>query len=172
MTTPDALRAIETARRTFVGKAVVGVGSVINAEMCRNAIQAGASFVVSPICRKEIADAARAAGRPVMLGGYTPTEAQAAFEAGADFVKVFPADGLGPAYIKALKAPLPHLKIVPTGGVDLQTAGEFIKAGCSALGVGSSMMPSQAIAEKNWAVISDLAKQFISAVATARSSGK
>src|SRR6185503_14318767 len=127
------------------------------AESCRAAIEAGAEFIVSPITRVEIVEAAHAAARPVMLGAYTPTEAQRAHEAGADFIKIFPADGLGAAYIKALRAPLPHLRIVPTGGVDLNTAADFIKAGCVALGLGSSLVSSKLLNDENWAELTRLA---------------
>jgi 2-dehydro-3-deoxyphosphogluconate aldolase/(4S)-4-hydroxy-2-oxoglutarate aldolase len=150
-------------------RALVGVGTVLDAATCRAATDAGARFVVSPICRAELVTAAHAAGCPVMLGAYTPTEAQLAHEAGADFIKIFPADGLGPAYIKALRAPLPHLRIVPTGGVDLETVGPFLKAGCAALGVGSSLVSAQILREKNWAELTRLAQAFVAAVRQARS---
>ena len=116
MTTPDAIACIREADRKLGQRALIGVGTVIDSDTCRAAIAAGAQFVVSPICRTELVCIAREAQRPVMLGAYTPTEAQLAHEAGADFVKLFPADILGPGYIKALRAPLPHLRIVPTGG--------------------------------------------------------
>src|ERR1051326_1851426 len=107
MTTPNALAAIREAREKMGERALIGVGQVLDAETCRAAIEACAEFVVSPVCREELVPIARAAGRPIMLGAYTPTEAQTAHEAGADFVKIFPADTLGPRYIKALRAPLP-----------------------------------------------------------------
>src|SRR5437867_1100113 len=126
-TVPHALEAIGEACRAFAGQPLVGAGTVLHAQAARSAIAAGAEFVVSPITKVEIAEAAHAADKPVMLGAYTPTEAQTAHEAGADFIKIFPADKLGPSYIKALRAPLPHLKIIPTGGVDLNTAADFLK---------------------------------------------
>jgi 2-dehydro-3-deoxyphosphogluconate aldolase/(4S)-4-hydroxy-2-oxoglutarate aldolase len=168
MTTPDALKAIQEARRALPPQALVGVGTVLDAPTCRAAVAVGAEFVVSPICRLELIAAAHQADRPVMLGAYTPTEAQLAHEAGADFIKIFPADGLGPAYIKALRAPLPHLRIVPTGGVDLQTVGLFLKAGCVALGVGSSLVSAQIMREKNWTELTRLAREFVAAVRQAR----
>ena len=103
-----------------------------------------------------------------MLGAYTPTEAQLAYEAGADFVKLFPADGLGPAYVKALRAPLPHLRIVPTGGVDLQTAGLFLKAGCAALGVGSSLVSASILEREDWFELTRLAAAFVEVARSAR----
>lgn len=167
MTTPGALKAIEDARQRF-GAALIGVGTVLNAQTCKDAIAAGAEFVVSPITRADIATEAHAAGRPVMLGAFTPTEAQNAFEAGADFVKLFPADTLGPAYIKALRAPLPHLKIVPTGGVTRDNIGEFFKAGCPAVGAGSSLIASQVLENNDWPALRHAAEAFAAAARAAR----
>ena len=116
---------------------------------------------MSPITRLEIITAAHALDKPVMIGAYTPTEAQTAHEAGADFIKIFPADKLGPSYIKSLRAPLPHLKIVPTGGVDLNTAADFLKAGCAALGVGGSLLTADILKTENWAELTRLAKAFV-----------
>ncbi len=168
MTTPNAIEAIRAAHAALGAEALLGVGTVMDAATATAAVQAGAEFVVSPITRREVADAARALDRPVMLGAYTPTEAQAAFEMGADFIKIFPADTLGPAYIKALRAPLPHLQIVPTGGVDLETIGPFLKAGCVAVGAGSSLVPAQALKDENWAEITRLAKAFVAAAQAGR----
>ena len=168
MTTPEAIEAIREANRAVGREALIGVGTVLNGATATAAIEAGAEFVVSPVTRKEIADAARALNRPVMLGAYTPTEAQTAHEMGSDFIKIFPADTLGPAYIKALRAPLPHLQIVPTGGVDLNTIGPFLKAGCVAVGVGSSLVPAEALKNENWPEITALAKAFVAAAAAAR----
>jgi 2-dehydro-3-deoxyphosphogluconate aldolase / (4S)-4-hydroxy-2-oxoglutarate aldolase len=169
MTTPNALRAIEHASREFGDRALIGVGTVLNREVCQAAIASGAQFIVSPVTKSEIVEAAHAEQKPVMLGAYTPTEAQAAYEAGADFIKLFPADGLGPAYVKALRAPLPHLRIVPTGGVDLNTAPLFIKAGCAALGAGSSLLSAKILEENNWAELTRLARAFVDVVKAARS---
>lgn len=166
-TVPDALEAIRDASRRFGERALVGAGTVLNAEMCRAAIGAGAEFVVSPVAKLEIVAAAHASDKPVMIGAYTPTEAQTAHEAGADFIKIFPADRLGPSYIKALRAPLPHLKIVPTGGVDLNTAADFLKAGCAALGVGGSLLTADVLKTGNWAELTRLAKAFVE-IATRR----
>lgn len=163
MTTPNALSAIAEASREFGERALIGVGTVLDARTCHQAIDAGALFVVSPITRTELVQAAQAAGRPVMLGAYTPTEAQLAHEAGADFIKIFPADGLGPGYIKALCAPLPHLRIVPTGGVNLHNVSDFLKAGSAALGVGSSLLSEQILRDSNWAELTALAAKFVEA---------
>ena len=169
MTTPNALDAIAEASRKLGDRALIGVGTVLDVETCRSAIAAGAEFVVSPVCRPEFVPIASAAQRPVMLGAYTPTEAQRAHEAGADFIKIFPADGLGAGYIKSLRAPLPHLKIVPTGGVDLKTIADFFKAGCHAVGAGSSLTTKQILDTDNWAELTRLAAEFVKAARAARS---
>ncbi|MGA2177190.1 MAG: bifunctional 4-hydroxy-2-oxoglutarate aldolase/2-dehydro-3-deoxy-phosphogluconate aldolase [Verrucomicrobiota bacterium] len=162
MTTPNALECIRQASRHFAARAITGVGSVTTPYMCRAAIDAGATFVVTPIMRPEIVEPAKVAGRVVVLGAFTPTEAQLAYEAGADFVKIFPAEG--PAYIKAMRAPLPHLKIIPTSGVTLQSAPEFLAAGCVALGVGSNLVSPKLLREQNWGEITRLAREFIEVV--------
>lgn len=168
LTVPDALKVIRLASGQLGRDALIGAGTVLNADMARAAIDAGAEFIVSPITRAAIADAGRAADKPVMLGAYTPTEAQAAHEAGADFIKLFPADKLGPAYVKALRAPLPHLKIVPTGGVDLHTAAEFLKAGCVALGVGGSLLTAEILRAQDWPALTRLAAEYVKIARAAR----
>jgi 2-dehydro-3-deoxyphosphogluconate aldolase/(4S)-4-hydroxy-2-oxoglutarate aldolase len=168
MTTPNAIEAIRDARKKLGDRAVIGVGTVLTEKVCRDAIEAGAEFVVTPICRAEFVAIARAADRPIMLGAYTPTEAQVAHEAGADFIKIFPADTLGPGYIKALRAPLPHLKIVPTGGVDVHNVGDFLKAGCAAVGVGGSMVTAKMLQEGDWAGLTKIAREFVEAARKAR----
>ena len=169
LTVPDALSAIRETSRHFGSRAVVGAGSVLNAVDCRAAMEAGAEFIVSPICKIEIAEAAQAANRPVMLGAYTPTEAQLAHEAGADFVKIFPADGLGPGYIKALRAPLPHLRLIPTGIAKAEDVPAFIKAGCVAVGLGSLLVSPPEVRSGNWPELTRRAKEFVQAVREARS---
>jgi 2-dehydro-3-deoxyphosphogluconate aldolase / (4S)-4-hydroxy-2-oxoglutarate aldolase len=161
MTIPDALAAIRQAVAQFGQRALIGVGTILSGEMANAAIAAGAEFVVSPITRPDIVAASHAADRPVMMGAYTPTEAQVAYEMGSDFIKLFPADGLGANYVKALRGPLPHLKMVPTGGVDLTTAASFFEAGCAAVGVGSSLLSSKAIQSAQWAEITRLAGEFV-----------
>jgi 2-dehydro-3-deoxyphosphogluconate aldolase/(4S)-4-hydroxy-2-oxoglutarate aldolase len=161
LTIPNPLAAIRLAQEQFADRALVGAGTVLEEKDCRAAIAAGARFIVSPICRTELVAVAHAAECLVMLGAYTPTEAQRAHEAGADFIKIFPADKLGPAYIRALRAPLPHLRLVPTGGVDLRTAEEFLQAGCAALGVGGSLLSAEILRTENWTELSRLARQFV-----------
>ncbi len=163
MTTPGAIEAIREASQIFGNQALIGVGTVLDAATANAAMDAGAEFVVSPITKAEIAQAARARQRPVLLGAVTPTEAQTAYEAGADYIKLFPADGLRPSYIKALLAPLPHLKIVPTGGVDLENLRSFIDAGCSAVGLGSSLVSAEILATNDWAALKERAQAMVRA---------
>lgn len=163
MTTPNAIEAIRQTRAAVGARGVIGVGTVLDARTCQDAIGAGAEFVVSPVLRPELVPVAHAAERPVMLGAYTPTEAQLGHEAGSDFIKIFPADGLGPGYLRNLRAPLPHLRIVPTGGVDLDTIKDFIKAGVAALGVGSSLVKKELIEREDWPAITALARRFVDA---------
>ncbi len=168
MTTPNALDAIRQARAEFADRALVGVGTVLDAGTCRRAVESGAEFVVTPICRPQFVELAHAADRPIMLGAYTPTEAQAAYEAGADFIKIFPADTLGPGYMKALRAPLPHLRLVPTGGVDVHNVADFLKAGCAALGVGSSLVSAKILQQADWTELTRKAAQFVNAARAAK----
>ena len=168
MTTPNAIAAIREASAKLGDRALIGVGTVLDMETAQAAIDAGAQFIVSPICRTELVSVAHKAGKPIMLGSYTATEAQLAHEAGSDFIKIFPADTLGPNYIKALRAPLPHLKIVPTGGVDLKTIGEFFKAGCVAVGAGSSLISKDVLEKDDWATLTKTAAAFVAAARLAR----
>ena len=168
MTVPDALRALREVKARFGDHVLLGAGTILNAAQGHAAIDAGAQYVISPISKLEIIEAAHQREKPVMLGAYTPTEAQFAHEAGADFIKIFPADKLGPGYIKNLRAPLPHLRIVPTGGVDLVSAPEFLKAGCAALGVGSSLVSAEILKTRNWAELTRLAGEFVRVVRETR----
>jgi 2-dehydro-3-deoxyphosphogluconate aldolase/(4S)-4-hydroxy-2-oxoglutarate aldolase len=163
MTTPNALAAIREASRAIGDRMLVGVGTVLDGDTCRAAMDAGAEFVVTPICRPELPAITAAAQRPIMLGAYTPTEAQCAYEAGADFIKIFPADTLGPGYIKALRAPLPHLRIVPTGGVDVNNVADFFNAGCAAVGVGGSLMSAKLLQEQNWPELTRRTEELVRA---------
>lgn len=161
MTTPEAIEAIRETSDALGSEALIGVGTILDGRTAQQAIDAGAQFVVTPILRPEIVPIAHAAGKPVMLGSYSPTEAQVAHQSGCDFVKLFPADGLGASYIKAIRAPLPHLKIVPTGGVNLETMESFLKAGCAALGVGSSMITKDILDRDDWAQLTANARAFV-----------
>ena len=165
LSTPDALKAIRQVAAELGNAALIGVGTVLDATTATAAIEAGAEFIVSPICRPEIAVAAHAKDKPVMLGAYTPTEAQLAHEAGADFVKLFPADGLGVVYIKSLRAPLPHLRLVPTGGVTLDNVADFFAAGCPAVGVGSSLITAKILETDDWAALRESAATWFARIA-------
>jgi 2-dehydro-3-deoxyphosphogluconate aldolase/(4S)-4-hydroxy-2-oxoglutarate aldolase len=167
MTTPNALEVIRQCRRT-VGEAMIGVGSVLDADTARAAIDAGAQFVVSPIFDPATLEAAHAADLPVVPGCFTPTEIHNATRAGADIVKVFPAGFFGAKYFKAVLAPMPHLKLTPTGGVDLDTAADFIAAGAATLGVGSALVTKAALAAGDMAEIQRLAGEYVRIVAEAR----
>jgi len=168
MTTPNAIAAIKEANDKLGDRALIGVGTVLDEATCQAAIDAGAQFIVSPICRRELVPIAQKAGKPIMLGSYTPTEAQLAHEAGSDFIKIFPADTLGPNYIKALRAPLPHLRIVPTGGVDLKTISDFFKAGVAAVGAGSSLISKDVLDKDDWKTLTKTAAEFVKAAKAAR----
>ena len=169
MTSPDAITTIAEASRRFGDRALVGVGTVLDTETCRAAILAGAQFVVTPVCRPAIVEMCLRYAKPVVCGAYTPTEALTAHEAGADFIKLFPADGLGPKYIQNLLAPLPMLRIIPTGGVTVETAGDFLRAGCVALAAGSSLVSKEFVQKQDWAGLTARAKAFVEAIAAARS---
>jgi 2-dehydro-3-deoxyphosphogluconate aldolase/(4S)-4-hydroxy-2-oxoglutarate aldolase len=162
MTTPNALACISEAARRFAPHAITGVGSVTTPEMCRAAIQAGAKFVVTPMMRPEIVPVAKAADCVIVLGALTPTEAQLAYEAGADLVKIFPAES--PNFIKAIRSPLPHLKIIATSNVTLQNAREFLAAGCVALGIGSSLVSPKILREQNWSELTRLSAEFVAII--------
>jgi 2-dehydro-3-deoxyphosphogluconate aldolase/(4S)-4-hydroxy-2-oxoglutarate aldolase len=168
MTTPNAIEAIRHARERIGEQALFGVGTVLDQKTCQAALSAGAEFVVTPICRTELVAHAQACARPIMLGAYTPTEAQMAHEAGADFIKIFPADTLGPGFMKSLRAPLPHLRLVPTGGVDVNNVADFLKAGCAALGVGSSLVSAKILKTSDWAELTRKASEFVEAARNAK----
>jgi 2-dehydro-3-deoxyphosphogluconate aldolase/(4S)-4-hydroxy-2-oxoglutarate aldolase len=169
MTVPGAIRVIEEVARRFGGDAIVGAGTVLDSETARACMLAGAQFIVSPALDLDTISCCRRYSIPVMPGAMTPTEVVSAWKAGADFVKVFPANAVGgPSYIKALKAPLPQIKLVPTGGVSLKTAADFIKAGAVALGVGADLVDTAALRAGESKLITERARQFIEIVQTAR----
>ncbi|MFQ5864535.1 MAG: bifunctional 4-hydroxy-2-oxoglutarate aldolase/2-dehydro-3-deoxy-phosphogluconate aldolase [bacterium] len=168
MTIPNALKVIENIARVMGDYIQTGVGSVLNAETARLAINAGAQFVVSPIFKPEIIHTAHQYDLPAVPGGFTPTEILLAQEQGADIVKVFPADVVGMNFFKAIKAPMPHLQLMPTGGVTLTNAGEWIKAGACAVGVGSALLDKRAIAEQKYTVLTENAKTLLESIAQVR----
>ncbi len=168
MTTPNALDVINACRKTVTG-AMIGVGSVLDVATAAAAIEAGAQFVVSPVFVPGVVAKAHECEVPVVPGCFTPTEIINATNAGADLVKVFPAGFFGPKFFKAILAPMPHLKLTPTGGVDLTTAGAWIAAGAKTLGVGSALVTKKALAEGNFDEIESLARRYVEIVAEARS---
>ncbi|QXD14104.1 bifunctional 4-hydroxy-2-oxoglutarate aldolase/2-dehydro-3-deoxy-phosphogluconate aldolase [Rhodocaloribacter litoris] len=168
MTTPDALAVIEEVAGAMGDEVQVGVGSVLSAEVARQAIDAGARYVVSPVFKPEVVAEAHRHDVPAMPGCFTPTEILAATEAGADLVKVFPADVVGMPFFKAVLAPMPHLKLMPTGGVTLENAGDWIRAGAVAVGVGSALLDKAAIAAGDYAVLIENARKLRRSVEAAR----
>ena len=168
MSTPKAISGIEMLADRFGDRAVIGVGTVIDAATARDAIAAGAQFVVSPVFDEQIVSTTRRYGKIMIPGAFTPTEILRAWTAGADVVKVFPATLLGPQYFKDILAPLPQLRLTPTGGVDAKNAGDWIKAGAVFVGAGSSLVTKDALAKNDWAGVTANAKAFVEAIRTAR----
>ncbi len=168
MTTPGALRIIEELSASNDGSFHLGVGSVLDGEMAQSAINAGAQFVVSPILKPEIIEISHQYDCPAMPGAFSPTEILAAYELGADIVKVFPADVLGMAFFKAIKAPMPQLQLMPTGGVSLTNAGDWLKAGACAVGIGSALLDKEAIEYENYKVLTNNARILIDTINKAK----
>lgn len=170
MTVPGAVGVIEEVSKRYGDEALVGAGTVLDPETARTCILAGARFIVSPALNPETIEVCRYNEIAVMPGALTPTEVVHAWRVGADFVKVFPAGAVGGAsYLKALKAPLPQIELIPTGGVSLKTAADFIKAGASALGVGADLVDLKAIREGQQQLITERAREFVRIVREARS---
>lgn len=169
MTVPGAVNVIAEAVARYGDEFLIGAGTVLDAEQARACLDAGARFVVSPIVDAETIAVCREANVPVLPGALTPTEVVQAWRAGADFVKVFPCSAVGGAsYIKALKAPLPHIPLVPTGGVTLETIGAFFAAGASAVGVGGDLCDLLALRAGRREKLVAAARAYVCAVQTAR----
>lgn len=169
MTVPNAIRVMESVTAKHGEDVLLGAGTVLDPETCRAAILAGAEFIVTPALNLAVIEMARRYAKPCFPGALTPTEAVAAWQAGADMVKIFPCGPIGgPKYIKALKGPLPQIEFIPTGGVTLQTVPEYIKAGASAVAVGGELLNLKALREGKLEVITDLAKKFQDAVRMGR----
>lgn len=169
MTVPGAVRVIEEVARRYENEVIIGAGTVLDAETARTVILAGAQFVISPALNLATIECCRRYSIAVMPGALTPTEILAAWTAGADMVKVFPCNALGGAsYLRALKAPLPHIELVPTGGVSLETAADFIRAGATALGIGGELVDTKALRDNQDHVITARARQLIQIVKEAR----
>ena len=168
MTTPGALSVIEGAVSKYGEDVLFGAGTILDPESARAAILAGAGFVVAPSLNRAVIEICNRYSVPSMPGAYTPTEILTAWECGADMVKLFPASVGGADLIKALKAPLPQIDLVPVGGVDLDTTADFIRAGSAAVGVGSSLINKKLLDSKDYAKLTDLARRFVEEVARGR----
>lgn len=168
MSVPGAVELIRELAPQMPAGFLLGAGTVTDAETARRVIDAGARYIVSPVFRREVVAACHAGGVPAMPGCFSPTEILDAWDAGADIVKVFPATALGPGYIKDILGPLPHVKLMPTGGVTLDNAGDWIRAGAVAVGVGTALTDAKAIAAGDYATLRANAERIVSAVRAAR----
>ncbi|MCC6131236.1 MAG: bifunctional 4-hydroxy-2-oxoglutarate aldolase/2-dehydro-3-deoxy-phosphogluconate aldolase [Acidobacteria bacterium] len=168
MTVPGAVGLIRELAPSLPPEIILGAGTVLDAETARAVVEAGARYVVSPVFKEDVLRQTQRLGAAAMPGCFTPTEILTAWEAGADIVKVFPATALGPSYFRDLRGPLPHLKLMPTGGVSLSNAGEWIRAGAAAIGVGTALVDTAAIAAGRFSEITARARQFVDAVQEAR----
>jgi 2-dehydro-3-deoxyphosphogluconate aldolase / (4S)-4-hydroxy-2-oxoglutarate aldolase len=171
MTVPRAVELIRDLAPTMPAGFLLGAGTVVDAATARAVIDAGAQFVVSPVFRPDVIRACHERDVPVMPGCFSPTEILDAHDAGADVIKVFPATMLGPQFVKDVRAPLPHVKLMPTGGVTLDNAGDWIRAGAVAVGVGSALVDAKAIDAGRFEVIAANARKVIASVNAARSLG-
>jgi 2-dehydro-3-deoxyphosphogluconate aldolase/(4S)-4-hydroxy-2-oxoglutarate aldolase len=167
-TVPDATEVIRVVRKRLGDRVVLGAGTVLDPETARAALLAGAEFLVSPTVNTEVIRLCRRYDKAIMPGAFTPTEVLTAWEAGADVVKIFPAEVGGPSYLKALRGPLPQVRVMPTGGVDLDTAESFLRAGACCLGVGSSLVEPAAIRAGDFGRIRALAEQYVAIVRSFR----
>ena len=163
-TVPAAHKVIERVAEQVGDRIVLGAGTVLDAETARIAILSGAQYIVAPNTNPKVIEICRRYSKPVMPGALTPTEVVTAWEAGADVVKVFPCDFFGPKYLKALHGPLPQIRLMPTGGVNLQTAKDFLQSGACALGVGTSLVDNKTVAAREFGKIESLARQFVEIV--------
>ncbi len=169
MTVPNAIQLIENLVKDYGDAILIGAGTVLTKQVAAQCIAAGAKFIISPALNLETIEFCNEREIVVMPGALTPTEILTAWNAGADFVKVFPANALGGTnYLKSIKAPLPQIKLIPTGGVSLDTAADFIKAGAEAVGVGGELVDLKAIRENRPEIITERAKQFLEIVRKAR----
>jgi 2-dehydro-3-deoxyphosphogluconate aldolase/(4S)-4-hydroxy-2-oxoglutarate aldolase len=168
-TNPLAGQVISEVRSAVGDRAAIGAGTVLDPETARLAILAGAEFIVTPALRPATIELCRRYSIPAVVGAFTPTEILTAWEAGADIVKVFPASVGGPRYLKDVKGPLPHIKLIPTGGVSVDTAADFIKAGAEAIAAGSNLVDAKSVANADWNTITNRARELATIVASARS---
>jgi 2-dehydro-3-deoxyphosphogluconate aldolase/(4S)-4-hydroxy-2-oxoglutarate aldolase len=169
-TVPGAVRIIEQLADRLGDRLLLGAGTVLDPETARAALLAGARFIVSPIVNPAVIRLCQRYDRLVMPGALTPTEVVSAWEQGADIVKIFPSDVTGPKYLKALHGPLPQVKLMPTGGVNLETAAEFLQCGACALGIGGSLVSAEALRQRDFEQMTELARKYVEIVATTRAS--
>lgn len=167
-TVPRADKVLEKVADRLGDKVLLGAGTVLDTETARIALLAGARFLVSPTVNLDVIRLCQRYSKLIMPGAFSPTEVLTAWEAGADIVKIFPSEITGPAYLKALHGPLPQIQLMPTGGVNLETAAEFIKCGACALGIGGSLVEAKAVAAGDMQRIESLARQYVSIVQQAR----
>jgi 2-dehydro-3-deoxyphosphogluconate aldolase/(4S)-4-hydroxy-2-oxoglutarate aldolase len=168
VTVPDALEVLRAVRRALGDRLLLGAGTILDTETARAALLAGAEYLVAPTVNRDVIRLCQRYDKLVMPGAFTPTEILSAWEAGADVVKVFPAEVLGPPFFRAMRGPLPQVRLMPTGGVDLNTAAEFLQAGACCLGIGSQLVEPKAVAQGNFDRIRDLARQYVQIVQKAR----
>ena len=169
MTVPGAVKALEKVAERFGDKIVLGAGTVLDPETARICMLAGAEFLVTPSLKAATIEMAKRYSKVICPGALTPTEVLAAWDAGADIVKIFPCGNVGgPKYIKALKGPFPQIEMIPTGGVNLETTGEFLKAGACAVAVGGELVDAKSIKEGRYDVIEDRTRQYLAVIAKAR----
>ena len=170
MTVPGAIHALEKLADRFGGKLILGAGTVLDPETARACMLAGAEFFVTPSLRLSTIEMAKRYSKVICPGALTPTEVLTAWEAGADVVKIFPCGNVGgPKYIKALKGPFPQIEMIPTGGVNLETTGDFLKAGACAVAVGGELVDAKSVKEGRFDIIENRARQYLAAIAKARS---
>jgi 2-dehydro-3-deoxyphosphogluconate aldolase/(4S)-4-hydroxy-2-oxoglutarate aldolase len=168
MSVPGALDVVRQVRDALGDRVLLGAGTVLDPETARAALLAGAEYLVAPTVNLDVIRLCQRYDKLVMPGAFTPTEILTAWEAGADVVKVFPAEVVGPPFFKALRGPLPQIRLMPTGGVDLTTAADFLRAGACCLGVGSQLVEPRAVAECNFDRIRELARQYLAIVQQVR----
>jgi 2-dehydro-3-deoxyphosphogluconate aldolase/(4S)-4-hydroxy-2-oxoglutarate aldolase len=167
MTVPDAIRIIKDVSKEIGDRALIGAGTVMDRDTALQTIEAGAQFVVAPVFNPQVVEAVHDQGFVAIPGAFSPAEIVAAWEAGADVVKIFPATVLGPKYIKDFRGPLPQIRLCPTGGVTVDNAGEWIKAGASCVGIGSDLLNKQAIADNRFEVLTEGARRMVASIQSA-----
>jgi 2-dehydro-3-deoxyphosphogluconate aldolase / (4S)-4-hydroxy-2-oxoglutarate aldolase len=168
MTVPSALEVLRQVKQALADRVILGAGTILDSETARAALLAGAEYLVTPTLNLDVIRLCKRYSKLVMPGAFTPTEILTAWEAGADIVKVFPAEVLGAPFFKAMRGPLPHVRLMPTGGVDLTTAAEFLRSGACCLGLGGQLVEPRAVADRNFVRIRDLARQYADIVHAVR----